>query len=158
MGNRTDEILKAAIEYSEKYNYPIIPVNPENKKPFISWLEFQKRKATPQEIEGWWKKRPNAMIGAVTGQISGDFVIDVDPGGDEALQEYIPDSLLTPTSITPRGGKHLHFEHPHGNLTIRAGILPHVDYRGQGGYICMPPSRNAEGKGYKWLDGLRAYP
>src|SRR5574340_797507 len=100
-------LLKAALEYSE-LGYPVMPCNPANKKPLVSWLEFQKRKATQQEIESSWKKWPNAMIGAVTGRVSRAFVIDIDaPEGDEALQDYIPDSLVTPSSITPRGGKHL---------------------------------------------------
>ena len=148
-------LLKSAIEYSERFNYPVIPVNPQDKKPLIKWLEFQNRKATKEEIESWWGKWPNAMIGGVTGKISGDFVIDIDgPQGDEALIDYIPDTLLVPTSKTPRGGKHLHFENPEEELTVRAGIFPHVDYRGEHGYIVMPPSKNSEGKQYLWLEGL----
>lgn len=149
------ELKAAALEYSERFNYPIIPVNPVDKKPFVKWLEFQNRKATDVEIKLWWTKWPNAMIGAVTGKISGDFVIDVDnPLGNEALLDYIPESIITPTSLTPRGGKHLHFEHPEEDITIKAGILPHVDYRGNNGYIVMPPSINSEGRKYKWLPGL----
>src|SRR4030042_1628122 len=62
--------------------------------------------------------------------------------------------ISTKKSKTPRGGKHLHFEHPGEDITCKAGLFPHVDYRGQGGYICLPPSRNSEGKEYAWLDGL----
>ncbi len=148
-------LLESALQYSDQFNYPIIPVNPENKKPLIKWLDFQNRKATKEEINEWWNKWPDAMIGGVTGQISHDFVIDVDnPQGDEALSEYLPESLLTPTAITPRGGKHLHFEHPQDNITIKAGLLPHVDYRGQGGFIILPPSCNSNGKKYQWVNGL----
>ena len=148
-------LLKSAINYSEKFNYPIIPVDPKNKKPLVKWLEYQNRKSTQQEIEQWWSKWPDAMIGAVTGNISNDFVIDVDgPEGDEALNEFFSDALITPTSQTPRGGKHLHFENPKENITIKSGIFPHVDYRGQGGYIIMPPSKNSEGKSYQWISGL----
>lgn len=148
-------LLKSAIEYSEKFNYPIIPCNPKDKKPLIKWKEYQERKSTIEEIQSWWGKWPNAMIGGVTGKISGDFVIDIDNmEGEENLLEYIPDTLQTPTSITPRGGKHLHFEHPEESITIGAALFPHVDYRGSGGFICLPPSENSEGKKYIWLDGL----
>lgn len=149
------KLITAALEYSERFGYPIIPVNPKDKKPLVKWLEFQQRKATIKEIESWWTKWPNAMIGGVTGQISHDFVIDIDNSqGDEVLSEYLPESLLTPTVTTPRGGKHLHFEHPEENITCKAGILHHVDYRGQGGFIILPPSCNSNGKQYQWIDGL----
>ena len=133
----------------------MIPVNPLDKKPLVKWVDYQKRKATVQEIESWWSKWPNAMIGGITGNISNDFVIDIDnEQGEEALTQYVPDSILTPTAKTPRGGKHLHFLNPEEDISIRAGILPHVDYRGQGGFIVLPPSCNADGKKYFWLDGL----
>jgi len=148
-------LLESAIQYSEKFNYPVIPVDPSNKKPLVKWLEFQNRKTERKEIEEWWKKWPNAMIGGVTGNISNDFVIDVDDEqGNERLSDYLPDNLLTPTVITPRGGKHFHFENPQETISIKAGIFPHVDYRGQGGYIVLPPSKNSFGKTYQWLDGL----
>ncbi len=148
-------LLDSALRYSDRFNYPIIPVDPINKKPLVKWLEFQSRKAEDKEIKEWWTKWPNAMIGGITGKISHDFVIDVDNAqGDEALSQYLTESLLTPTAITPRGGKHLHFEHPQDNITIKAGLLPHVDYRGQGGFIILPPSVNSNGKKYQWMDGL----
>lgn len=145
--------LKAALEYREK-GFSIIPVK-GNKKPFIPWIELQERKATPEEINQWWKKWPSANIGIVTGRISGIVVIDVDePQGLEAIQEYIPDSLTIPTCKTPRDGQHLYFKAPKETMGNNSRVIPGCDFRGEGGYIIAPPSMNGKGQAYEWFDGL----
>ena len=102
------EIKDAALDYQSK-NFSIIPVQ-KNKKPYIKWEEYQKRKSTKDEVNEWWSKWPDAMIGIITGNLNNIFVIDVDSKqGAENLSNYIPESLITPTSKTPRGGQHLYF-------------------------------------------------
>jgi len=146
-------LLEAAQKYSARF--PVIPIKPD-KKPFIPWADYQKRLATPGEVRGFWTKYPEAMIGIVTGGISGLLVVDCDTAeGYAAVQEHLPDSLLIPTASTPRGGRHLYFAMPGDkNLTVGAGVLPGVDFRGEGGYIIAPPSSNGTGKAYVWLTGL----
>lgn len=148
-------ILEAALQY-QKMGFSVIPVRPDKKKPFISWQEFQGRKATEMEIRQWWGKWPGAMIGIVTGEISGLYAVDCDTQeGFDSIQEHLPDSLEIPTARTPRGGWHFYFQNPtNSGLTTKAGILPGVDIRGEGGYIIAAPSKNAEGKLYGWLEGL----
>jgi len=145
--------LDAALSYAKK-GLSVIPVRPD-KKPFIKWTEFQKRIATSEEIKTWWGKHPKAMIGLVTGAIGGLFVLDCD--SEEAykrIQELLPDALLLPIARTPRG-YHLYFLFINGmKLTVGAGIMPGVDFRGEGGYIIAPPSRNGEGKAYSWMPEL----
>jgi len=133
----------------------VIPIG-KDKKPFIKWAEFQRRKATVDEIRDWWGKWPTAMIGIVTGEISGVFVIDCDtPEGYESIQKLLPENLVMPIARTPRGGWHLWFIYPAGsNITIGAGVLPGVDFRGEGGFITAPPSVNGDGRAYAWQEGL----
>ncbi|HNQ64719.1 MAG TPA: bifunctional DNA primase/polymerase [Smithella sp.] len=147
--------MQAALNYAGKNNYSIIPLQ-RNKKPYFQWTDFQHRKASSDEIKAWWSKWPNAMIGIVTGQISGLFVVDCDTQkGFDTVQELLPDSLEIPTARTPRGGWHLYFQYPtDSGLTVQAAIMPGVDIRGEGGYIIAAPSMNGNGKGYEWLDGL----
>ena len=148
-------LMESALEYSEKFNYPVFPINPSNKKPLLEWKQFQTRKATKKEIKEWWTKWPRAMIAGATGKFSGDFTVDIDsPAGQEAIEHYIPDSLITPTSQSPSGGYHLHFQYPGRGITIKARFLPDVDYRGEGGYIILPPSINNDGKTYVWREAL----
>ncbi len=146
--------LQAALAYAGR-GFSVIPVQPD-KKPFIPWIDYQKRRATPEEITAWWGKWPTAMIGIVTGEISGIFVIDCDtPEGYEAIQKLLPDALLFPIAQTPRGGWHLWFIYPAGSkITIGTCILPGVDFRGEGGFVVAPPSINGNGKGYTWQQGL----
>jgi hypothetical protein len=154
--NDTNNILtNAALNYAAKNNFSVIPLQ-KNKKPFFQWSDYQRGKATAEEIKSWWGKWPHAMIGIVTGQISGLFVVDCDSQeGFDAVQELLPDSLDIPTARTPRGGWHFYFQYPtDSSLTVQAGIMPGVDIRGEGGYIIAAPSMNGNGKGYEWLDGL----
>ncbi len=154
--NDTNNLLtNAALNYAAKNNFSVIPLQ-KNKKPFFQWSDYQRGKPTAEEIKLWWGKWPNAMIGIVTGQISGLFVVDCDSQeGFDAVQKLLPDSLDIPTARTPRGGWHLYFQYPtDSKLTVQAGIMPGVDIRGEGGYIVAAPSMNGNGKGYEWLDGL----
>ena len=151
-----NDFLSAALEYAEKFNFSVIPVRPSDKKPFIKWSEFQTRRATSDEIRELWRKFPTAMIGIVTGEVSEIFVIDCDTlDGYRAIQKLIPDALVFPVARTPRGGWHLYFIFPAGSkLTIGAGVIPGVDFRGNGGYIIAPPSVNGTGSAYSWAEGL----
>ncbi|OGP59974.1 MAG: hypothetical protein A2V65_01595 [Deltaproteobacteria bacterium RBG_13_49_15] len=149
-----NNFLQAALDYAGR-GYSVIPVRGD-KKPFISWTEHQKRRATAEDIQEWAAKYPGASVGIVTGEISGILVIDCDTReGYEAIQKLLPDALLLPIARTPRGGWHLWFLYPVGSkITVGIGIIPGVDYRGEGGYIIAPPSVNGDGKGYTWQEGL----
>jgi hypothetical protein len=148
--------LTAALWYAEKMNFSVIPILPGDKRPLIKWEEFQKRRATRAEIISWWSRNPDANVGIVTGSISDIAVVDIDTDeGKEAILEYIPDSVITPTLKTPKGGNHLYFRYPK-DLEIRnnARTIPGCDFRGEGGYVVAPPSKNGNGNSYEWLPDL----
>jgi hypothetical protein len=161
MRGQMTKILEAALIYREK-GFSVIPICPpkandkgedENKKPYIKWEPYQKKRATEKEIRHWFSKWPNARIAIVTGAISGIDVIDVDSmDGEDKLIETLGEELASfnpPIARTPGNGKHLYVKATgHGNAV---GFLPKVDYRGQGGYIITPPSQGLNGKGYAWL-------
>ncbi|MCK9229245.1 MAG: bifunctional DNA primase/polymerase [Syntrophales bacterium] len=149
-------MLNAALRYRQA-GFSVIPVRPD-KRPFVAWTEYQTRKATPEEIRTWFTKWPKAMIGIVTGEISGILVIDCDSeDAYQAIQKLLPESFITCIAKTPRG-YHIYLAMPKdksvGNAT---GIMPGVDVRGSGGYIIAPPSINGEGGRYCWLDGLSIF-
>lgn len=135
--------------YLEKFGWSIIPVRctgaPEfDKKPLIKWADYQRRRATLEEIDNWWAKWPDAGIGVVTGSISNLCVVDVD------LPDLEVTTTPTLTSITGRGGKH-YFFHPNGTQYGNfVGVVKGVDIRGEGGYVVVPPSVHGNGKHYKW--------
>jgi hypothetical protein len=145
--------LSSALTYLSR-GFSVIPVRPD-KTPFIKWEEFQKRRPTEDEIRQWWAKWPNAMIGIVTGSISGIDIMDTDSQeADEEFQGYLSDSLICPTQRTPGGGRHYLFAHAEGirNSNDRSPFKFHV--RGEGGYFIAAPSENGNGGRYQWLDGL----
>src|SRR5262249_1371317 len=47
-------------------------------------------------------------------------------------------------------GFQLFFKHPGVTIPNRAGIIPGLDVRGDGGYVVVPPSVHPNGKQYHW--------
>ena len=146
--------LKAALEY-EAMGFSVIPLIEGDKKAKVEWKEFQTRRSTPVEIVEWWKWWPNANIGIVTGSISGICVVDLDRYKENFNPEnellYFPDTLITPSVSTPRGGCHLWFRSPPEQIAGRADIMPGIDLRCEGNYIVAPPSLNGSGNPYTWI-------
>lgn len=147
-----------AMDYEKKLDLSTIPINPKTKKPLIHWKTNQKKKAGSTTIKKWFLQYPDAGLGIVTGRVSGLFVVDCDTKeGYQSTMELIPKDVIIPTVKTPKGW-HLYFRYPDGsNLTVGQGILPGVDFRGEGGYVVSPPSVNGNGGQYKWLDGLSLF-
>ena len=158
--NKAPTELEAALEYAQ-LGTAVFPCNPLDKKPLTS-SGFKDATKDEAQIRAWWQKWPNAMIGAPTGLTSGMWVVDLDLDptrkidGKATLDQLIaqrgpiPETL---TTITPRGGQHLIFSWDN-NTEIRnsAGkIGPGVDVRGNGGYVCLPPSKSASGGEYRWV-------
>ncbi len=136
-----------ALEY-RSMGFSVIPIRAD-KRPYLKWEKFQKEKADERLIQEWWKSWPDANIGIVTGNVSGLNVVDVDSEeGMAKLEELLPDSLLTPAARTPRGGWFFYFQ-PENGTGNSTGFLNDCDFRGEGGYIIAPPSKN-----YSWMDGL----
>lgn len=149
-----NKTLQAAFEYVEKYGFSVIPLIPGEKKPLIDWKEYQTRKPTRTEMMSWWGKNPKANIGIVCGKVSNLFVVDFDKYADdyneEKAREVIPDPIKTPTVKTARNGLHYYFNNTEKDYSIKARLLPGIDYRGNGGFVVAPPSVNGTGKVWEW--------
>lgn len=141
------------LNYALKYRslgLSVIPLRQNGKEPLILWAEFQKRRATEQEIKEWWNAVPNANIGIVTGKISDLIVVDLDgmEGIGSAQKLGLTSSLVSLTG----NGKHLWYKN-NPNVQNSVRTLPGVDIRAEGGYIVAPPSIHKSGKRYRWLNG-----
>ena len=111
MNNR---FLRAALKYQEM-GFPILPCK-NNKKPYVPWEQFQKSLPSRELIEQWWFKWSDANLAIVTGKVSGVMVVDVDTAeGLNALNEFLSNSLVAPTAITPSGGRHVYFKYRGGS-------------------------------------------
>ncbi|HEX8221817.1 MAG TPA: bifunctional DNA primase/polymerase [Chloroflexia bacterium] len=128
-----------------EHGYSVIPLQPGSKKPLLqSWKEYQERLPTPEEVDEWLRKWPDANLGIVTGAVSRLVVVDVDRdhGGEESLPELLPDPLPDCEIVQTPHGRHLYFRHPGPGRRIanRVGIHPGIDIRGDGGYVVGPGS------------------
>lgn len=153
-----NQTLKAALWYIE-HGYSVIPISPGSKVPPKGFQveQFRKRIATPEEVNAWFVEEPNYNIAIVTGELSGACVVDFDshkPDFDPAIAfDYFFEHEDTPTANTPRGGQHMWYKYPtEAKLTINTGALPGIDFRGEGGYILVPPSKNGTGNPYSWVE------
>lgn len=145
--------LKAALKYQEM-GFSTIPIKTDKKPYLMTWAEYQEKLPTVSQIKKWWTTWPDANIGIVTGKISNIDVVDCDSeAGRDALNEFLPDTLVMPISKTPKGW-HYFFKHSPG-LSNGVRVITDCDVRTTGGYIIVPPSKNGDGQSYLWMPGLR---
>lgn len=137
--------------------WSVVPVEPRGKRPLVRWTAFQRQTADPAQVARWFVRWPQANVAIVTGLVSGLIVLDVDPahGGSVSLHALeAAHGALDPTleAATGGGGRHLYFRHPGGDWPNRAGFLPGLDLRGDGGVVVAPPSIHSSGLAYRWRD------
>jgi putative DNA primase/helicase len=144
--------LAAALAYAER-GWPISPWT-ANKRP-LTEHGFKDATTDPAQIGDWWRRWPDALPGAETGERSGLVVIDIDVRADfsgfDTLEEIgVATHPETMTSHSPSGGCHLFFRWPGSFVKTIAGRLGRgIDIRGDGGSVLLPP-----GPGRHWDDVL----
>ena len=136
----------AALAYA-RMGWPVFPCNPLAKTPACP-NGFKDATTNEEQINEWWNTDPNYNPAVALGETE-YCVVDLD--GESGIQEWL--SLVeasgelareTFTVKTPRGGQHLYF----------LGVLPpsqhrvaaHIDTRGQGSYVLLPPSVTQDGQ------------
>ncbi len=144
-------MLEHALRYAAR-GWPVFPCT--GKRPLVT-NGLLDATTDPATITRWWERIwPAANIAVITGAGSGLLVVDVDgeEGSDslhllERDHEPLP---RTATVATPRGGSHLYFRHPGGEIHNSAGRLGvGLDVRGDGGYVVVPPSVGANNRKYE---------
>jgi hypothetical protein len=114
----------------------------DTKRPLLeTWKPYQSRKPTSFEIAQWQKEHPKMSVGAVTGPVSGFFVVDID--GQEWVKHF-PDADfgITWKSRSTHGCHYFYkwedwmFSIPTTNSWV--GHVKGFDIRGQGGYAIVP--------------------
>lgn len=122
------------------------------KIPLIRWASAQERIADPDLISTWWRRWPHANIGLATGRTSGVSVIDLD-GRDAVAEAKRRGISRGPYTATGRiGGHHLYCAWRPDAPTVFARASG-IDFRGEGGYVVLPPSRHKTGAVYSWVIG-----
>ncbi len=148
-------LLESALDLAAR-GFPVFPLRVRGKKP-LTEHGFKDATTDPTQIRAWWTKWPDANIGMPTGAVSGIDVLDVDAktGGRKTIADLEAEhgSADSLTVETGGGGLHLWYTHVEG-VRNRAGMLPGLDVRGDGGYVVVPPSIHPNGTAYRWLHGI----
>jgi len=100
------------------------------KAPIVDWAEYQTRQPSDDQLTEWNETLSPHLWGIVTN--STVAVIDAD-GEDVRLE--LEAELGACHVITPRKGGHFYVNTTDHPLPTRAGILPGVDIRGEGGFV-----------------------
>jgi hypothetical protein len=99
----------------------------------------------------------NSNIGIATGSISNLIVVDVDEGKGGNWRDLLIGDVNEMALKTPRvktgAGLHFYYKLPPGQVIKNSAsvLAPHIDIRGEGGYVIAPPSRHFSGKNYEWI-------
>lgn len=151
----TTTFLNAALRALELGHTPI-PITPNQKHPpLCNWKEYQNREPTEDEVRKWWSLSPKANVAVLTGKPNGLDVLDLDPDKNGKLPEWPGTDYDLPVECvasTPRGGRHYLCQHTPGIKNSASQLAPHVDVRGEGGYVLVEPSV-VNGKPYEFVLG-----
>ena len=156
------ELLEAALEYRRKGFSPI-PLRPGEKAfPALkTWRHLQTEPWTEDQIRDYWTRNPEANIGLHPAE-QNFIAIDVDSYKGVEVQQYFAQLCVEyninyqecPTVTSPSGGTHIYMalnEKVSGNRDILGNR--YIDTRSTGNFILAPPSRDKQGKQYKWVEG-----
>ncbi|MGO3778017.1 MAG: bifunctional DNA primase/polymerase [Canibacter sp.] len=126
---------------------PVFPVWSESKRP-TTRHGFHDASTDIDQIEAWWSSTSEASLAIPTGQASGVVVVDVDVhgrvNGYDAAARTKRAGLLSGWELmvrTPSGGMHLYY--PATDAAEQRSwqsASSGIDFRGDGGYIIIPPS------------------
>jgi hypothetical protein len=144
------DLLEAALVYAAA-GVQVFPLEPRGKDP-VTKRGFYDATTNPATIRRFWRA-PDRNIGIPTGALSGLWILDIDPGGDQHIHRLEAEhGALPPTrAVRTARGWHLWFKYS-GLIQCSAGrIAPNVDVRGDGGYCIAPPSIHETGRRYEWL-------
>jgi hypothetical protein len=144
--------LPSAAHHLVAYGVPVFPCVPGGKRPLTAH-GFLEATADRAMVTSWWDRWPEANIGVPTGAVSGVDVVDVDVHSagtgfayfEEARRAGLVDGWIWLVR-TPSGGAHAYFP---ADGEQRSWQVPgkHIDFRGDGGYIIVAPSRVTTGDG-----------
>jgi hypothetical protein len=152
-------LLPPEIHAAIGQRWPIFPVHAKGKSPLVP--EWPKRASSDLEVLlGWTGEYPGCNWGLATGTQS-VVVVDIDGlEGRSSVEDLENSGFIFPRTLEvvtgrPDGGVHKYYRAPEG-VEIRndqnGKIGPHIDVRGDGGFVVFPPSVHQTGRQYHFVD------
>lgn len=147
MSTPISTLHQAALEWAAS-GIPVFPCVADGKSPATEH-GFHDATTNEEQINEWWTEDPNYNVAISPGQV-GWTVVDVDPGA--AALDF---ETATYTVRTPRGGTHHYYSG--AAPSTQSKVAEHVDTRGIGGYVLIPPSI-VNGKPYEVIHDTELAP
>lgn len=144
--------LMGAHQHRANGRFVDCPPDKRGKTPMVGWKQWQDELPSKERVEAWWERWPLANIGMATGALSGVVVLDCDNADARQLALERGGLGKTPAVWTGTpGGIHFWMKHPGYPVHNFTKSIPGTDFRGDGGYVLLPPSvhRN-HGAVYRW--------
>lgn len=146
------------LTFYKRMGFNVIPITApigsgtsDGKKPAIStWIAYQTRKATDEEIENWFKNK-DLNIGIITGQISNLNVLDIDD--EDSYRRLVSQAPFLTDTLTVKTGKgyHIYYRPDIHTRTTIFSMNNHIHHiKADGGYVVAPPSRHVSGRKYEF--------
>lgn len=125
----------------------IFPCASGGKRP-LTHAGFHDASSDVDQVRTWWARWPEANLGMPTGSVSGVDIVDIDvanAGSGFVAFDRVNAAGLVPDGIarvrTPSGGLHVYFPvNPAHPQRCWQSAIAHIDFRGEGGYVVVPPS------------------
>lgn len=140
--------LPNAADLLARAGVPVFPCAPGGKQP-LTKRGFLDASADPAQVTDWWRRWSDANLATPTGIASGIDVVDIDvhPNGngfaafEQARRAGFIDGWAWLVR-TPSTGLHAYYLRT-STVEQRSWQAPrkHIDFRGDGGYIVLPPSK-----------------
>jgi len=143
----------------------IIPIKYRDKKPLVSWKEYQKRRPNDIEVKAWFKGKDNVNIAIICGKVSRNLMV-IDFDSDEIFNKVLVEldddlrEAFTNTWVVKTGrGYHVYFRYPvkknsddiaFTHKSVKFGNLG-VDIQRDGRYVLAPPSLHPSGVPYQFV-------
>jgi hypothetical protein len=132
-----NSLLTAAVGYSSM-GWSVIPTN--GKIATISWLPFQEKPPSLEEIATWFKDSNPTGLAIVTGAVSSLVVLDFDDPKlyDTFIRQH--QHLSQTRTVKTKRGFHLYYHLP-TQLRLNSRSVPGIDLQANGKYVVAPPTR-----------------
>ena len=160
VGGPLREFLEAYLELG----FSFFPIEWRQKAPpLVKWEEFQSRRPSREEVEGWLSKHAIFNVAVACGRVSNLFVIDFD--SEEAFESWLKglpkgfrEYVMVACWIVKTGkGFHVYVRPENPELIPRSKIRCRegIDIKGEGGYVVAPPSVHPSGAHYEGWNSPR---
>jgi hypothetical protein len=144
-------MLEAALDLAA-LGFAVFPCLPQSKEPATK-RGFYDATTNPATIRRWFGSPAQYNVAIRTGLASAVWILDVDgPEGATSLRALQDEHDALPATRQAKTARGLHlWWRTDSPVQCSAGrVAPHIDVRGDNGYVVTPPSVHPTGHIYRW--------